>query len=126
RALLDGLLHVSEHVSRGSAITEVWDTAEKALLRGLGLLACRYEPASESTHPLPDITLDELVPESHRFRERGWELPEAGAALPVEFAGCRLGRIVLVPGFKRGVSIDERRVALAIAAQVGAALSAHR
>jgi K+-sensing histidine kinase KdpD len=125
RALLEGLLRVSEQVRRGQPVADTWNTAETALVRGLGLLDCRYEPVGESLSPLPEITIDDLVPRTKRFSGRGWELPLDGASLPVEFGQKRLGRIVLTPGLRRGVSIEERRVALAIAAQLGVALSMH-
>jgi K+-sensing histidine kinase KdpD len=123
KALLDGLLQVSEQVRRGQPVADTWNTAETALVRGLGLLECRYEPVGESLSPLPEITVDDLVPRTKRFSGRGWELPLDGAALPVDFGRKRLGRIVLTPGVSRGVSIEERRVAAAIAAQLGIALS---
>jgi K+-sensing histidine kinase KdpD len=125
RALLDGLLRVSEHVQQGRSVADTWEVAEVALVRGLGLLDCRYEPATEALSPLPEITSDDLVPPTKRFSGRGWDLPLGGAALPVDFGDRRLGRIVLAPGLRRGVTIEERRVALAIAAQVAVALATH-
>jgi K+-sensing histidine kinase KdpD len=125
-ALLDGLLDVGEQVSRGASVAETWTTAEHALVHGLGLLDCRYEPDGESLSPLPEITVDELVPRTRRFSGRGWDLPLEGAALPVAFGDHRIGRIVLAPGIRRGVTIEERRVAIAIAAQIAICLTVPR
>ena len=38
-----------------------------------------------------------------------------GVDLPVLFAGARLGTLVLIPEADTGVSVDQRRVALALA-----------
>jgi K+-sensing histidine kinase KdpD len=123
RALLDGLLRVSEHVQQCRSVADTWAVAEVALVKGLGLLDCRYEPASEALSPIPEISSDDLVPPTKRFSGRGWDLPSGGAALPVAFGHRHLGRIVLTPGLRRGVTIEERRFAIAIAAQVGVAIA---
>jgi hypothetical protein len=51
----------------------------------------------------------------HRHAGDGFELPSDGVDLPVSFAGARLGTLVLVPQPGIGVSVDQRRVALALA-----------
>jgi hypothetical protein len=51
----------------------------------------------------------------HRHMGEGFELPRDGVDLPVSFAGARLGTLVLIPQADTGVSVDQRRVALALA-----------
>ena len=52
------------------------------------------------------------------------ELPREGAELPVLARGQQIGRFVLEPNEGVGVSLEQRLVAVAIADQVGAALTA--
>ena len=51
------------------------------------------------------------------------ELPREGAELPVLARGQQIGRFVLEPRARAGVSLEARMVAVAIADQVGAALT---
>ncbi len=55
--------------------------------------------------------------------ETGFELPAAGAAIPVTHAGVGLGQIVLIPRPGSGSVRDERRLAVALADQFATALA---
>ena len=59
----------------------------------------------------------------HWYTRDGFELPRDGAELPVEGGGEALGRFVLVPTAGIGVSSGRRLIAIALADQLGAALT---
>jgi hypothetical protein len=61
----------------------------------------------------------------HRYANGEFELPREGVALPVVGAGRPLGRFVLIPTPGVGVSKERRLSAVALADQVGAALSSN-
>ena len=74
---------------------------------------------------LPELgRLGALDAGHRRFVGNELTLPDEGAAIRVLGRGRELGRLVLVPGPDVGVSIDEGRIAVAIADQLGAALAA--
>lgn len=68
----------------------------------------------------PDGRLD--LPVLH-YRRGGFELPQPAVAIQVQAAGQVLGHIVCVPLAGVGISIERRRAAVAIAAELAAALS---
>ena len=66
---------------------------------------------------------------SLEYGRRRWvgpelSLPAEGAQIAVLGRGRAFGRITLVPDVDTGVSIEERRAAVAIADQLGGALAA--
>ena len=125
--LLAGVLVVGHLVSEGFPLDVVWNTVKTALVRGFDLRGCRYEPFGTEAPALPRIDFQTPVPRLglRRFSGQGFELAEQGAELPVAFAGDMLGRIVLEPREPRGVSVKERRVAVALAEQLAIVLARH-
>lgn len=123
--LLAGMLIVGHLVSEGFSVADVWGTIKTALVRGFDLKTCRYEPFGTEAPALPRIEFTTPVPRVglRRFSGQGFELPEQGAEVPVAYAGDMLGRIVLEPREPRGVSVKERRVAVALAEQLAIALA---
>lgn len=59
----------------------------------------------------------------HWYTRDGFELPRDGVELPVEGGGEVLGRFVLLPTPGLGVSTGRRMIAIALADQLGAALT---
>lgn len=110
--------------ARGDDTPIVILAAEEELVDLLGLAGCRFEsPASPAV--LPRIERSGVLDvRSYRFRPDGFELPEGGVELPVYGRGTLVGRFVLEPKPGVGVSLERRVLAVAIADQVGAALTA--
>ena len=80
----------------------------------LNLTEARWDPELATGRPVMERS--GWIPATvHRHAGDGFELPSEGVDLPVSFAGARLGTIVLIPQAGVGVSVDQRRVALALA-----------
>ncbi|MCU1344069.1 MAG: Osmosensitive channel histidine kinaselike protein [Acidimicrobiia bacterium] len=122
--LLDTVLSASHLASSTADVDEVWEGIKVVMSRELGLADCRFEPFGTEAPPLPRIAPTGTVPLStlKRFVGHGFELPESGAELAVSNNGLPLGRVVLVPSQHRGVSLRERRVAVALAELLGIAV----
>ena len=88
-----------------------------------GLLSLRRCEFLLNAPDLPLLGRDGTVRTSLRvFQGREFSLPAEGVRIPVVGGGRELGSLVLEPDPLVGVSIEERRVAVAIADQLGAAL----
>lgn len=114
---------VGEHAARGESAAVVILAAEAQLRDLLRLRDCRFEtPASDQ--PFPRLRANGTMEvREHLYRREGFELPPGGVELPVHGHGRQLGRFVLIPTPGVGISREERMVAVAIAGQVGTALS---
>ena len=118
-----GLIHVvSELAASGAPADEVIERVRIELIELLHLRDCRYEsrlPERRRTRIEPDgqVILGGGVWGVHRLGLPGPELD-----LPVQGRGRTLGRFVLKPTPGYPVSEQRRVVAVALAAQVGAAL----
>ncbi len=96
------------------------------LIETLRLQGCTYE-AAPFTSEMPAIEASGVVRTSlHRYTREGFELPHERVALPVTARGRTAGRFVLTPTPGTGVSMDRRLVAVALADQLGVALSPPR
>lgn len=114
---------MAQFTSRGEDPTVVILAAEVELRDLLGLKGCRFEaPASLLAYPRLDES-GRLDVHEHRFTREGFELPTAGVELPVYARGHQVGRFVLEPSPGVGISRERRVIAVAVADQVGAALS---
>jgi len=123
--LLETVLSVSHVAARGASLDTVWESVKDALGHELGPIECRFEPSGSQAPPLPRIQSTGALPRSpmRRFLGHGFALPEAGAEIAVGLGDETFGRIVVVPREPRGVSLRERRVAVAVAEQLGIAMS---
>jgi Domain of unknown function (DUF4118) len=115
---------VSELAAQGMAIDELVTAVETELAGLLTLRECHYESEPESP-ALPTLGRNGSL----EYGRRRWvgpdlSLPAEGAQIAVLGRGREFGRITLVPDINAGVSIEERRAAVAIADQLGAALAA--
>lgn len=113
---------VAELAASGVAIDELTAAVETELTELLGLVECRYEPGA-SMSQLPVIGRNgSLDGGRRRWVLSDLSLPEEGAEIRVLGRGRDLGRVVLVPDRDIGVAIQQRRFAVAITDQLGAAL----
>ena len=121
-----GLRRVADQAATGSSVDDLVLTVQAELSELLGLKASRFEQPS-SGHVLPRLERTGAVTgvSSRRFRGEGLALPEGGVELPVIGEGREIARFVLEPDPERGVSLEERVVAVAMADQLGAVLAAH-
>jgi hypothetical protein len=116
---------VVDLVARGESIETIVAAARDELTELLGLRACQYE-AQPVGMPLPRLERSGRISERTEWRwaRRGeFELPREGVELPVLSHGHQVGRFVLEPTAGIGVSTEACIVALAIADQVGAAMT---
>jgi hypothetical protein len=120
----DRVHDIAELAASGVPITELTRAVERELTELLGLLECRYEPGPSATE-LPVIGRNGSIDGGRRRWMLGdLSLPTEGAEIRVVGRGRDFGRIALVPDWDVGVSLQQRRLAIAIADQLGAALVA--
>ncbi|MGH9119771.1 MAG: hypothetical protein ACRD0A_18425 [Acidimicrobiales bacterium] len=125
RSEIASIHRVAEMAAQGREAADVIAAAQQELTELLGLRNCRFE-APPFSLPRPRLERSGTISgQTHRrVAGRGFELPEEGVELPVLAHGQRVGRFVLDPSSGAGVTLEQRVVAVAIADQVGAALSA--
>jgi K+-sensing histidine kinase KdpD len=119
------VLHrVSDIAATGSDIDELTRTVEQSVRDLLGLDACWFEPTPYQSLPAHLERGGAVVGAELRVADGGFALPRDGVEIPVMGRGKVQGRLVLMPKERRGTSVEERVVALALADQLGAALAA--
>jgi hypothetical protein len=89
----------------------------------LALAECRFEGIDALDRPLLGPG-GSLLCGHRRFADGGFTLPDEGVAVAVEGAGRRFGYLLGTPVRGIGVSLERRRVAMALADQLGLALAA--
>ena len=115
---------VAELVANGENPADVILACQAELTALLDLRACHFEaPPFDRTLPRLERSGGISGAGTRRFVEGGFELPPEGVELPVLSRGQRVGRFVLDPTAQVGVSLEQQVVAIALADQVGAALS---
>jgi hypothetical protein len=115
---------VAERVAAGASDRELIDLTVEEVTGLMSLVACRYEV--EVTGPvLPVLERSGRIEASYRRVGAGGELalPPLGVRLPVVGDGRQIGSLVLDPDPSVGVPLEARLVAVALADQLGAALS---
>ena len=110
--------------ARGDEPADVIMVAQSELVSLLRLVDCRFEAPPFATSLARLERGGTVYWPAYRLRPGGFELPAAGAELPVLARGQVLGRFVLHPTPGTGVSLEQRVVAVALADQVGAVLAA--
>jgi K+-sensing histidine kinase KdpD len=124
RSEIQQLHHVAELVVGGASAADVERAVCDELTQLLTLRDCWYE-AEPATRVMPRLQRNGAIAAA-RYRhlgDEGFALPVDGIEIPVLVGGRERGRLVLVPEPDVGVSLDRRLVAIAIADQLGAALS---
>jgi K+-sensing histidine kinase KdpD len=121
---IDRIHRVAELAAHGASGEDVLLQAQIELEALLELASCRFE-APPHLHALATVERNGTVTgTSVRHYARGeLELPREGSELPVLARGQQVGRFVLDTKPGVGVSLEQRLVAVAIADQVGAALT---
>jgi hypothetical protein len=117
------IYYLSELVAAGTPSTQVIERANAELVELLHLQSCRFD-VNESDHGVAQIGHDGNVNLGRvRWGLHQMGLPGSELELLVHGRGQVLGRFVLVPTPGTPVSLRRRVVAVAIADQVGAALT---
>ena len=108
----------------GSTLVEDVEMVVRAeLLDMLALDDCRF---TTDDVPLPELDRSGALPGGvFRFVDDGFELPRSGIAIPVEARGERFGTIACSPVAGRGIAVEQRRSAAALAHVLGLAIAAH-
>jgi hypothetical protein len=106
----------------GRPVEDVWPIVQQGLVDELGLTGCRFEPAPYHGQ-LPAVQRSGRLEGPLTWAREGFELPAGGAQLSVEHRSHLFGRVVLAPTPGRGVSLEERRVAVALADQLAVAMA---
>jgi K+-sensing histidine kinase KdpD len=122
---IDRIHRVAELAAHGASGEDVLFAAQTELRDLLHLRACRFE-APPALVPLATIERNGTVTGTslRHYAQGQLELPREGVELPVLARGQQVGRFVLEPNEGVGASLEQRMVAVAIADQVGAALTA--
>jgi hypothetical protein len=124
RRELSRVRRVARLAADGETVDDLVSAVCAELTETLGLNRCSYEPAPytgsyarlERTGVVTGATLV-------RYTKHGFELPDEGVELPVLVDGHAVGRFLLIPTPGRGVSADERLVAVTLADQLSVVLS---
>jgi hypothetical protein len=121
--------HVLERVAAATAANEgaerVWPLVRDGLISELDLADARFEPVPFSGR-LAELQHNGRVGGPSEWAPGGFVLPADGVELEVEHDGRLLGRLVLMPRARTATSIDQRRVAVALADQLAVVLSRAR
>lgn len=118
---LNRLEQVAAHIALDPAIVPLIDVVERAVAEVLSLTACRF--ALERPH-LPELRADGRVETStHTFAGTDFALPGEGVELAVVGGGAPVGWLRMTPRPRVGVSLESRKVAVALSQQLGAALA---
>jgi hypothetical protein len=121
------LHRVAERAAGGAPVDEVVAAVCTELTELLDLEGCVFERPPYGP-PLARLERAGAVTgqTSRRFVGSAFALPSEGVEIPVLGRGQQVGRLVLDPGPdpSRGVSIEERIVAIALSDQLGAAMAA--
>lgn len=104
---------------------ELWHTVHDALMSGLGLRSCRFVPVGSIEVHLPVVDHRGALRVSQRtLVAGGFALPAEGVAIEVRHADELFGHVVLEPDPEVGVSVQRRKVAVALAAQLASGMAA--
>ena len=114
---------VAELAAGGETPEDLELTVTAELLDAMRLRDCWFE-RPPYVNELPTLERSGVVRTTHhRYTRDGFELPREGVALPVIGPGGPVGRFVLMPEPGAGVSKEGRLLAVALADQLGMALS---
>jgi K+-sensing histidine kinase KdpD len=125
---LAGVLTASRRVAAGGSAAELLDHVRAELIDLLGLDGCRFAPTTTGRANAPLLNHDGSVTRgSHELRVERDGLPtNAEVELVVQHAGFVRGRFLLTAAARiTRPDLEQRRVAVALANQVGAALSSN-
>lgn len=100
------------------------DLIEREIASTMSLATCHFTLVRPQ---LPELRNDGSVETStHTFADGEFALPEHGVALAVVGLGQVVGWLELIPESTTGISLDSRKVAVALSQQLGAVLAQTR
>jgi hypothetical protein len=108
-------------LAAGASFDEIWRGVRAALVDELGLVDATFRPGPPKGDAPTIDRAGRLRPLPSRFGRGDFELP-AATRLPVVAMGRELGCIVLSPTPGRGVSPEDRRLAVALSDALAIAL----
>jgi hypothetical protein len=112
---------VADTIAADPGSAEVVGVVETQIAEMLELASCRF---SRARPPVAELRSDGSVDSPTRTLVDGeFGLPADGVGVLVEHGGLTLGWLRLVPGRHVGVPLEERKVVIALAQQLGAALA---
>ncbi len=115
---------VADRIAKEPEMLGLIEMVEGQIAQVLDLASCRFSLARP---PEPELRPDGTIDSTTKVLADGeFVLPPEGVAVLVENGGVSLGWLRLVPGRRVGVSIETRKVAIALAQQLGAALARSR
>jgi Domain of unknown function (DUF4118) len=118
---LGRLEHVAARLATDAGVTPLVLLVAGEIAEVLSLVECRFErerPALPELFPNGQVQSSTFV-----FTGEGFELPRAGLALAVVGGGATVGWFRLVPRRTVAVSLESRKVAIALAQLLGSALA---
>lgn len=118
---VEQLHRIAELATVASDASSIWPSVRDTLCDELRLGRCWFEPEGHVGFPFPELGHDGMLGGDTRRRwiPGGFELPVDGVGLAVIAQGRRLGRLVMLPDPGHGLTIVDRRVAVAVADQFG-------
>jgi uncharacterized protein DUF4118 len=125
RSELASLFRVAEQATRDIDPEVLIAAVRNELTEVLSLDHCTYQPGlpPDGSHTLePSGWID--AGGVHRYSRGGFALPPEGVAIPVRGRGMVLGHLTCLPSRGTVVTLERRRVAVALADQLGVALGA--
>jgi K+-sensing histidine kinase KdpD len=118
---LERLEYVAARIAADASILPLIGLVETKIAETLSLASCRF---GLQRPELPELFPDGRVDTStHVMADGAFALPAEGVALAVVGAGETVGWLRLTPGRPVGVTVDTRKVAVALSQQLGAALA---
>jgi len=112
---------VAERIATDPGTLGLLGVVESEITEMLHLDSCRYSLAQP---PVPVMDHDGSIDTStHALVDGEFALPAEGVGMRVDNGGVTLGWLHLVPGDRRGVPLETRKVAIALGQQLGTALA---
>jgi hypothetical protein len=122
---VERLYRVAELGARGSDTGDVVLAVQAEMIGLFDLENCDFE--ATASYPLPKLGVKGAIEDAPlRFAGHDFELPETGLEVPVVAHGVSYGRLVLRPRPRTSASMEQRRVAIALADELGLALASTR
>jgi len=112
---------VADRIASDPGTLGLLGVVETEITEMMHLASCRYSLAQPAVPVMDhDGAIDSTI---HALVDGEFALPEEGVGVRVDNGGVALGWLHLVPGDRRGVPLETRRVAIALGQQLGTALA---
>ncbi len=117
---LESLHEVAESAVEASSAAAIWPQVRELLCREMHLGSCWFEPKSGEQFPFARLSHRghlETAVRVLKYQRSGFELPRNGVEIELSSSGRELGRLVMLPDPGHGLSLVDRRFAVAVADQ---------